>query len=116
MQTLRVPLRIVLYREDEQWLAHCLEFDLIGAGESRTDALDCLNDAITTQLEFSVAQDNPQNLFSPADGEYFEMFAAGNDVPDATLQSRVGSQHCGSIFIEKIDLREFLHQAGLVPA
>jgi hypothetical protein len=44
------------------------------------------------------------------------MFAAGNDIPDASLQTRVGSQRCGSIFIEKIDLREFLHQTGLVPA
>ena len=27
---LRVPLRVVFYKEDGDWIAHCLEFDLLG--------------------------------------------------------------------------------------
>ena len=36
---LRMPLRVVFYREEEVWIAHCLEFDLAGDGATREEAL-----------------------------------------------------------------------------
>ena len=42
-RNLRVPLRVVFYREDEVWIAHCLEFDLAGDGMTREDwSIPCL--------------------------------------------------------------------------
>lgn len=116
MRTHRVPLRIVFYREDDQWVAHCLEFDLIGSGNSRQEALDGLNAAIVTQLEFSAANNNPLNLFAPADGEYFEMFAAGTDIAEGALRLEIVPQSGGSIVIERTELREYSDQVELVPA
>ena len=38
-KALRVPVRVVFYREDGEWVAHCLEFDLIGDGTTKQEAL-----------------------------------------------------------------------------
>ena len=86
MKNLRIPLRIVFYRQEGRWVAHCLEFDLCGDGDSREDALNCVWDAIGYQVQESLEHDNPANLFTPADGKYFQMFAAGQDVAIGQLQ------------------------------
>lgn len=77
---LRIPIRVVFYREDDAWIAHCLEFDLIGDGNTQEEALECLGTAIEIQVEQSIRYKNPRNLFSPADGKYLQMYAAGEDV------------------------------------
>jgi predicted RNase H-like HicB family nuclease len=77
MKTLRIPLRVVFYREEGQWIAHCLEFDLIGSGETREEAIGQLTAATQIQVEESLKHDNPRNLFFPAESQFFQMFAAG---------------------------------------
>ncbi|MCH8045737.1 MAG: hypothetical protein IID44_18655 [Planctomycetes bacterium] len=81
----QIPLRIVLYQEGGEWIAHCLEFDLVGNGATRQDAIASLSQAIRIQVEESIDLNNPRNLFDPADGEYFHMFAKGKDIADARL-------------------------------
>src|SRR3954467_15450680 len=82
---MRIPLRVVFYREGEAWVAHCLEFDLAGDGETRSEALERLAAAIAIQAEASRDFGNVGNLFSPADGELFRRFAAGSDVAPGPL-------------------------------
>jgi predicted RNase H-like HicB family nuclease len=74
-----MPIRIVLYQQDGDWIAHCLEFDLCGDGNTQKEALDNLDRAISIQIEESVVHDNAANLFSPADARIFQMFAEGKD-------------------------------------
>jgi predicted RNase H-like HicB family nuclease len=102
MLNLRIPLRVVFYKEGGSWLAHCLEFDLIGDGTSKEEALGSLREAIVLQLEATVEHDNPKNLFTPADGQYFAMFAAGKDVV-------VGEIHIVSdrLIVEQMVAREY---------
>jgi predicted RNase H-like HicB family nuclease len=78
--TLRLPLRIVFYKEDGAWVAHCLEFDLLGDGSTQEHALGQLLEAISLQIEATLEHNNPANLFCPADGKFFEMFAAGKNI------------------------------------
>ena len=68
-------MRTVFYKEGGAWIAHCLEFDLIGDGPTKRKALKSLSQAIAIQLEESVKHNNPANLFTPADGEFFRRFA-----------------------------------------
>lgn len=81
----RLPLRIVFYREADSWIAHCLEFDLLGDGPTKEAAMETLCEAIAIQFEASAEWDNPDNLFTPADGQYFKMFAEGEDVAEAVM-------------------------------
>jgi len=105
--TLRVPLRIVFYREGGDWIAHCLEFDLMGDGPSKEEALKTLSEAIALQVEASIEFKNKANLFSPADGKYFAMFAAGSDVVDGVLEISFRAIQSISPMIDKIEAREY---------
>ena len=102
MKPLRTPLRVVFYKEDGRWVAHCLEFDICGDGDTHEEALASLNTAIGMQIEFSLKNNAPQNLFSPAGGEYFKMFAAGHEVA-------CGELHVGvePLIIERTEMREY---------
>jgi predicted RNase H-like HicB family nuclease len=103
MKNLRIPLRIIFYREGVDWVAHCLEFDLIGDGPTKEEALDMLSEAIALQLDTSLKHNNPGNLFSPADGKFFEMFAAGKDV----IVGELSVVPQDSVEIEKAETREY---------
>lgn len=106
MSALRVPIRVVFYREDGSWIAHCLEFDLLGDGETQEAALQKLEQAIRIQVEATRDYGNPANLFSPAEGKYFRMFAAGDDV--ATPGTSMEFDQLDQIAIEHVELREFV--------
>ncbi len=85
MDNLRIPLRIVFYEEDSEWVAHCLEFDLVGVGADKQSAIKQLADAIFVQASATLKSKNFKNLFRPADGEILQRFAAGVDVAAAEL-------------------------------
>ncbi len=102
MNLLRIPLRVVFYQEEDDWIAHCLEFDLIGDGPTHQEALECLNEAIRLQIIASLENDNIDNLFSPAKPKYHQMFAAGHDVAYGDWEIKDGD-----VEIQEICQREY---------
>ncbi|SRR5713101_924741 len=104
MKPLRIPLRTVLYKEGNVWVAHCLEFDLIGDGETQQEALSSLSKAIVVQVKASVKYDNIGNLFRPADGRFFKMFAAGTNFAVGGMEIVPNSE---SLEIEEVKAREY---------
>jgi predicted RNase H-like HicB family nuclease len=106
MQPMRMPIRVVFYRDEGIWVAHCLEFDLLGHGPAQEEALRKLAEAIRLQVEATLEYDNPANLFSPAEGRYFRMFAAGEDVTGGELTLDV--EPTEQMHIEDVELREFV--------
>ncbi len=110
---LRVPIHVVFYQEAQRWLAHCLEFDLIGDGDSRSDALVNLTEAIEIQVAFSIENNNLSNLFAPADGKYFEMYAAGDDVSSDTPEwsAMIGSFKGANSMVTDVTIREYHYLA-----
>ncbi len=118
MKSLSMPLRVVFYKDEADWVAHCLEFDLCGHGRTKLSALKSLSTAIQIQIEQSIAHDNPANLFTPADGEVFQRFAAGRHIATGKLQVRLKSKS-KLVVIEGTDAREYteeLSDADLLPA
>jgi len=109
-ESIRLPIRVVFYKEGSTWVAHCLEFDLIGDGETREEALDRLWEAITIQIEVSLQHDNPSNLFNPADGRFFEMFAAGKNIAigELHLGEPQAPRHIDRVEIEDREYREYV--------
>lgn len=81
----RLGLRVVFYREDDEVVAHCLECDLVGTGSSRAAALRCLEDAISTQVEFAVEQNSLEVLFRQAPPEVMARYAIGKDLAECSL-------------------------------
>lgn len=107
MRNLRVPIRVVFYREAGVWIAHCLEFDLMGDGSTKAEAVRRLWDAMLVQMEASLKYNNPSNLFSPADGKFFEMFAAGKDVAVGELEMDLQLPHIDSVSVNEAEMREY---------
>lgn len=87
MSKVRLKIRVVFYKDtDGDIVAHCLEMDLCGHGNNRRDALEMLTSAIAMQIEASIEADNVGNIFSPADSEFFRMFAEGRDYAVGDLE------------------------------
>ncbi|HEV3006283.1 MAG TPA: hypothetical protein VGX78_17570 [Pirellulales bacterium] len=86
MSQFRMPLRIVLYQENGDWIAHCLELDLVGDGSTREKACASLSASINAQLDFYIRHRESAQLFRPAPAEFFKMFAAGKDIAIAELK------------------------------
>lgn len=102
MRSVNLPLRVVFYYESDRWVAHCLEFDLLGDGGTQAEALDALSQAISLQIEASVKYANPQNLFTPAEGRYFHMFAKGKNVAVGKLHIHVDGYE-----LDEVTAREY---------
>lgn len=85
----RIPLRIVFYPDGAELIAHCLEFDLLGSGETASEALEQLNHAIAMQVEHALAENEPNLLFNPAPKEFEQMFAAGEEVAEGQLRLEI---------------------------
>ena len=102
MRKFRIPLRVVFYKEDDAWIAHCLEFDLAGDGETREDAYSSLGEAIAIQVDETLRSGNYDNLFFPADGKIVQMFAAGKDVTVSEMTLKFEE-----LVIQHTETREF---------
>ncbi|MEZ5304677.1 MAG: type II toxin-antitoxin system HicB family antitoxin [Verrucomicrobiales bacterium] len=63
-------LRVITYWEDGEWIAHLLEMDLVGCGESAEEAFEELKGAFEAQITFCLQHD--MNPFRPAPDEVFE--------------------------------------------
>jgi predicted RNase H-like HicB family nuclease len=112
MQTFRMPIRAVFYREEDFWVAHCLEFDIMGHGKTQKEALEMLEGAIKAQIEATIRFNNPRNLFSPADGRIFAMYAAGRPAAEGSVVLATDQ-----VTIENVTTREYSNQdVELVPA
>jgi len=108
-KTARMPIRVVFYRDESDrsvWVAHCLEFDLMGHGPSQRDALVLLNDAIALQVKHTIQSGNIENLFSPAPAEYQLMYARGRNVAKGRLEVKI-AVHDEDFEIGKMDAREY---------
>ena len=105
-----IPLRAVFYPRNGGWIAHCLEFDLLGDGATREEALERLTEAIQVQVDFSIEKNDRRILFTPAPGEFFEMFAGGRVVAVGNLQ--VCIQRLAE-FADDVQVREYTEEATL---
>ncbi len=105
-ETLRIPLRVIFYREGDRWIAHCLEFDLLGDGDTRQEAFRSLDTAIHVQIAVSLKYNNPANLFTPAEGKYHQMFAAGK-APTCKGEFVLSIAPVGNVVIEEPEYREY---------
>lgn len=105
-----ISLRVVFYKDGSRWIAHCLEFDLLGDGRSKEKALESLTASIDLQLEESFKHDNPSNLLSPAPSEAWEMFALGKDTAVGNLSvcvDQLAAKHAKPYSLGNVRLRVY---------
>lgn len=71
----QMTLRVLGYREDGAWVAHCLETDIVGNGETPDAALHDLLDLTRMQISFAHSKGLPSLVFHPAPMHIQEKYA-----------------------------------------
>ena len=61
-----LAVHVILHREENQYVAHCLEFDLVAQGTTTDEAFRNLLDAIELQVEYSQETGDLENLIQLA--------------------------------------------------
>jgi hypothetical protein len=67
-----IKLNVLIYKEDGEWVAHCLQMDVIATSTDRSTVEDDIVDLIKAQVEYAIDHDNMSNIFKPAPMEEWE--------------------------------------------
>ena len=70
----QIELRIIAYREDSVWLAHCLELDIVAEGKSSKRAVKDLIDLCLLQIKTAIDENDLPSIIRPAPAEIWAMF------------------------------------------
>jgi hypothetical protein len=70
----KLSFNVLCYREDGDWVALALDFDLIGHGDTPDQAVEVLCGAVTAQIEHALDLGDPGILNFPAEQKYFDMY------------------------------------------
>ncbi len=69
-------LRILIRREDDLWVAHCLELDLVAAALTEKQAEEDIIAVIMEQVRYCIVNDNMDYLFRKVPKEIREEYYA----------------------------------------
>jgi predicted RNase H-like HicB family nuclease len=67
-------LDVLLYRDDGEWVAHCLQLDLVEAGATADEAEESLAGVIQHHIQWALEDDDMEHLFHPAPAEVWKKF------------------------------------------
>jgi len=74
-ERISIPLRAVVYREGDWWIAHCLELDLVAEGKSPFAALKDVLDLAEFQIRVAMEDGDLDSIFRAAPPEVWRMFS-----------------------------------------
>lgn len=72
----RLNLDVVLFREDDYWVGHCIQLGIATSGRDLNKVFEDACQLCKGQVEYAMAHDPEcKNLFRPADPELLELMA-----------------------------------------
>ncbi len=86
---LKTLLNVIIYAAPDlegQWIAHCLETDIITQGNSAPEALEMIAEAIEVIAIQNVSKGRPPIIFSNAPPEVFDMYKQAMDLATRILR------------------------------
>ncbi|MBA2269779.1 MAG: hypothetical protein H0W20_04160 [Chthoniobacterales bacterium] len=73
-----LTIRVLIYKEGDQFVAHALEFDIIAYGKTEAAAKKELEMLLDNQLSFAACLGKPDIVHFPAPKEFFERWEKAN--------------------------------------
>lgn len=70
----KLDLRGIVYREGDQWFAHCLELDIVAEGKSPSAALADVVDLCNFQIEAAIDNNDLESVFRPAPAKFWNLY------------------------------------------
>ncbi|MEX2147217.1 MAG: hypothetical protein WED01_09425 [Candidatus Rokuibacteriota bacterium] len=95
-----MSFRATVLREGGEWVAHCLDLDLVSTGASAEAALDELAVAVNTQLWYAREHDNFEYLFRPAPDEAWRKLGELLKGPHKTVVRKIEDSDRGEHVLE----------------
>jgi hypothetical protein len=71
-----IQIRVLISKEDGEFIARALEMDLLGYGKTEKDAVEELKHAVESQISFARQMNDNSLIPFPADAEYFKRWDA----------------------------------------
>lgn len=69
-----ITFNILIKKEENLWVAHCLELDLVATAETCDQAHADIIDVVKTQITYAFENDNLDYLYHPAPKEVWKEF------------------------------------------
>jgi hypothetical protein len=98
--TKQTTFRAIAYREGGEWIAHCLDLDIVSAEGSREGAVAALAEAMALQLAYAREHDNFAHLFRPAPEEAWQKLAEIVRGPHETSVLTIDDSDGGNSLLE----------------
>jgi hypothetical protein len=76
MKGKELRFNVLIKKEEELFIAHCLELDIVATALSAEEAGNDLCDLIKAQVAYAFSNDNLANLYHPAPRKVWEEFYA----------------------------------------
>lgn len=76
MQRGLMTFNILAKKEEDLWIAHCLELDIVSTAKTLRTVKKEILDLIITQIDYAFSNDNLENLYHPAPAEIWKEFYA----------------------------------------
>ncbi|MSU56763.1 MAG: hypothetical protein EXS35_01025 [Pedosphaera sp.] len=67
-----LQIRVLIYREDGEFVARALEMDLLGFGKTEREAVESLKQTTEAQISFAHQMNDAGLISFPAEAEYFK--------------------------------------------
>lgn len=81
-----IRLNVVLYREGEYWVGHCVELDIATSDPDQEKAWRDIQTLIRAQITYATEKDSSfEHLFRPNSAELSRMVATGRDQGEIVL-------------------------------
>lgn len=71
---IELSIHVLGYREDDLYVAHCLEFDIVSDGKTEQEACQNCIECVQHYIEFCVDEGSFENAINSAPREYWQMF------------------------------------------
>lgn len=82
-----IRLDILIKKEEDYFLAHCLQFDLVTTANTLKDVRKDIIDLCRAHIEYAHEYDNLEYLFSPAPKEVWAEYLAMSKKEDCDVES-----------------------------
>jgi uncharacterized protein (DUF302 family) len=81
------PIRVLIYQEDEETIAHAIEMDIVADGETHEEAVSHLKQLIKNQITFAIQKGEEHLIWRRAPKEYFERWESAQEQSIRNLSS-----------------------------
>jgi hypothetical protein len=81
-------LDILIKKEEDYYLAHCLQFDIVATNDTLDGVRKDIIDLCRAHIDYSYANDNLEFLFSPAPKEVWSEYLAMSEKDNCDVENR----------------------------